>query len=173
MDPVEYVWAHGGCHEAAGNVLLKAYAWAELWRAIMGWHRGANNVLPVATAAVTIGVAFALDHWVEMSTIAAAQTFNAAPVLWIQITANLIVAGCLLALTWLVVARGGWYRRWVAASLLLVGGALVLSPTLAMQAPGLARLGLTHFLAASPASRQGYVSAFVALLGLGGLWLRR
>src|SRR5919202_3457527 len=116
MDPVEYVWAHGGCHEAVGNVLLKACAWAERWRAIMGWRHGANNFLPVATAAVTIGVAFVLDQWVEMSKIAAAQTFSAAPVLWIQITANLIVAGCLLAPTGMGIALGGWYRRWGAAS---------------------------------------------------------
>lgn len=84
---------------------------------------------------------------------------------------NLILATCILALAWLVCIRSP-RNGWVAALFLMVGLFLLLSPTLSILLAPVIRWPLP-FGFPLPGSRLFHAAAFVAVIGIANLVVRR
>jgi len=125
------------------------------------------KAIPLTGMVGVLVIAYGLDRWLEVQRKMAAQTLNSVPHYWLWIGANLLIAGSLLALSWLVIFRGDRSRP-VASILLIVGLLLTLYPVFAVTAysafsvPEPMRL-LAYLL---PNSLLAHSGAFLAVIGL-------
>lgn len=115
-----------------------------------------------------LAVAYGLDRWLEVQQRKiVTQTFNPMPRLLLSVAANLLMAGSLLALSWLVIFRGD-RSRLVASIFLIVGLFLTLYPAIAPAAHSVLSLSgpMRLFLYLLPNSLLARSGAFLAVIGL-------
>ena len=105
----------------------------------------------------TLALAYGFDRWLESLRVAASRTI-VRPLwpLWPSSAANLVLAGCLVTLSWFVTCRSG--RSKLVASIFVVVGLLVM---------------LLSFTIGSmvPLFRTGYTGAFILAIGILSLML--
>ncbi len=96
-------------------------------------------------------------------------------ILWLGAATDVIVAGLLLLLTWFVMVKNGG-SRFVFVSFLLVGILLLFSfslqASLSLLPPSMWQL-FTAVMPTSPRSLLFHAGAFIAVIGLMGLVVRR
>lgn len=119
-------------------------------------------------------IAYASDRMRDWLREAVERTFDPAIVrlsLWATAAVNLILAVCILALAWFVCIRS-LRSGWSAALFLIVGLFLLLSPSLSNLLGPIIR-GPLPFGSLPPDARLFHAAAFVAVLGIANLVVRR
>jgi hypothetical protein len=119
------------------------------------------GVSPIGMIVVLL-VAYGLERGLEELRMITARNFDATPFLWVSSIANLLLAGLLLTLSWLINFRSE--RSWFIALMFLIVGTVI--------AFSLAIADLTHIALfipilryVSPDSRLVYAAAFIAVVG--------
>jgi len=120
-----------------------------------------TKVIPLMGMAVTLAIAYGLDRWIEALERMVRRTFHAWPLEWVLSASNLLLAGSLLTLWWLVNLRSerGKFVSWV---FLIVGLFLTFGRYMVW---GLG-LPLLRFLTLHRDSRLAYAGAFIAVIGM-------
>lgn len=115
----------------------------------------------------TLVIAYGLDRWLEVQKKMAARTLSFMPHYWLWVGANLLIAGSLLGLSWLVIFRGD-RSKLVASILLIVGSLLALCPALTVTAYSAFSVSepMRLFAYLLPDSLLAHSGAFLAVIGL-------
>ena len=119
-------------------------------------------------------IAYASDRVHDWFREAVGRTFDPSMVrlsLWAAAAVNLILATCILALAWLVCIRSP-RNGWVAALFLMVGLFLLFSPSLSNLLGPILR-GPLPFGSLPSDTRLSHAAAFVAMIGIANLVVRR
>jgi hypothetical protein len=133
-----------------------------------------NSLSPLGGLILTLALAYGFDRWLASARNAVQARVSVTAYQWAVSLANLLFAVCALGLAWLALRQPGNARRAWAALFLAIGVIVIVLP-----APPLWSLGpnvpvsLLYVVQASPHSFFGMAGAFLAVIGLAGLFLPR
>lgn len=123
------------------------------------------RIVSLVGMAGILAIAYLIERGLEVLKPLAVRQFNALPFLWAASAADLLLAGLLLLLAWLVNSRGA-RSRVVGLIFLVVGWLLAFAHAIAITGRlHLPQTGLPLLPYLSSGSRVVYAAAFIAVLG--------
>jgi membrane protein YdbS with pleckstrin-like domain len=129
------------------------------------------KVISIAGMIGTLALAYGLDRLLESFRQTAARTSDIAPVLWLMVLANLLVAASVLMLAWFVDMKSK-KSILVSAIFLVTGVLLLLSVTPSVMVPLSYLPDPFRLFQPSPNSLLYRTGAFITVIGILGLIAR-
>lgn len=126
MQAEEFVFAQA-TEDHHGEVTLQMIDASEVKMNMIRKHT-LVKVISLAAMVGLLAMAYGRDRWLELQKRIATQTFNPMPGMWLSVVANLLIAGSLLGLSWLLIFKGD-RSRLVTMIYLIVGLFLTLYRT--------------------------------------------
>jgi hypothetical protein len=133
-----------------------------------------NKLVSIVAMVVTLMLAWGFDRLLEWSRQTAAKTFDPIPGLWLAGVFNVALAGVVLMVAWLTLMKS--QRSLLVSVVFLAIGLLTLVSLPLMQLfsfmPSFLSDLLSPFLPPSPNSLLFHAAAFIAVIGVLGLFNR-